>query len=358
VRIGVDCRPLATPRTGIGRYLKELLGHMPQSGHEWFFYSDRPIAIDAAPPHTRREGRISAHGLSAPFAQVQFARWANADHVDVFWSPRHHLPYGLAAPSVVTIHDLVWRKCPRSMIRLGWLAERLFMPSALARARFILTPSSSTARDVIEYKPDTRARIRVVPLAAELVRTEANPPPTLPPRPYALVVGTIEPRKNHGRILDAFDKLIVDASIAHHLVVVGNEGWKSTDVLRRLRASSARVHYVGTVEDRELAWYYQNADFVVAPSLYEGFGLQVLEAMSFGKAIITSDLSSMPEVAGCAALLVEPLSVDSIANAMRSLALDRPLRERLGQCGRARAERFSWHSAAESTLQVILSAAR
>jgi glycosyltransferase involved in cell wall biosynthesis len=355
LRIGVDARPLATPGTGIGRYLTELLRRLTTLDHEWILYSDRRLHLpDDIAATFHRHGAVRGRALSTVFSQFHFSQWASQDRLDVFWSPRHHLPLTLNVPSAVTIHDLVWRKVPTSMIRFGRLSERLLMPSAIARAARILVPSHSTARDLAEHFPEAAGRVRVVPLAADLVRRNVLVDEPLPAQPYMLVVGTIEPRKNHDRILDAFATVASHVNMKHRLVVVGAEGWKSSEVMQRLRRQhDGFVTYTGAVGDEMLAFYYANADFVVAPSLYEGFGLQVLEAMSFGKPVITSNISSMPEVAGQAALLVDPYSVSAIADAMRTLIENRTLHARLCRRGLERATDYSWDMSARATLTVL-----
>lgn len=354
LRIAVDARPLASPTTGIGRYTGALLRAWPTSDDTFLLYSHRALPEPSLPAgHVVRHGRLNARAAGTPFAQLNFARWARQDGADLFWSPRHHLPRGLGGlPAVVTIHDLAWKRVPETMRWTGLLNERLLMPSAIRSASAIVTDSESTARDLAEFFPDAVSRVAIIPPASEL---EPVSTPPVSERPYMLFVGTMEPRKNLERVVQAFTRLHQVRNINHRLVIVGNRGWKD----RRIRAMiaesrcAAKIEAFEKLDDDALARLYAGADFLVAPSLYEGFGLQIVEAIAFGIPIITSDRASLPEVAGDAALLVDPLSVDAMQAAMQRLISDREERDRLAHAARERAKRFSWKTAAIRLRQVF-----
>ncbi len=361
MRIAVDARPLCAPHNGIGRYLTSLLGQLTESPHEWLLYSHRPISL---PSHVHaprvRTGRVSGRSTSTLFAQTVFPRWARQDRADLFWSPRHHLPLTLTeVPGAVTVHDMVWRRAPETMARFAPLLERMLMPPSLRRARAIITPSQATARDIVADYPQLADRVHVVPLASALTRSTAGGDAGRIAGPYMLFVGTLEPRKNLARVLDAFERLVSEGSISHRLVIAGGPGWKSEALRERLRQAPAdsRTDYLGEVSDEDLCTLYRHCDFVLAPSLYEGFGLQILEAFSFGKPVISSSISSMPEVVGDAGLLVDPLNEAAIADAIRRLCDDRPLRDDLAERASARAAGYSWQRTAAATLAILECAA-
>ncbi len=275
---------------------------------------------------------------------------------DVFWSPRHHLPVALGEiPAVVTIHDLIWRTAPETMERGRGFLEAALMRHAVRRADRIIAVSESTRNDLVAAFPSAKDKTVVIPLAASLPSAS---PATPVRRPYILFVGTMEPRKNLVRVIDAFAQLLASSETNHDLVVAGNPGWRNSEERRRLHDPSlgARLKHVGHVDDDTLAQLYSGADFVVAPSLYEGFGLQVLEALSFGKPVITSNISSLPEVAGDAAILVDPFSVGQIRTAMQRLIEDRRLHQELSERAARRAARFSWQDSVTKTLQVLSAA--
>jgi glycosyltransferase involved in cell wall biosynthesis len=170
-----------------------------------------------------------------------------------------------------------------------------------------------------------------------------------------LFVGSMEPRKNLERVVAAYSRLRADETIPHHLVIAGPPGWKNGGVHRAIATSPVRdmVITYGISDDETLAALYAHADFLVAPSLYEGFGLAIVEALSFGTPVLTSRISSLPEVAGAAGLLVDPTSVEEIVEGMRNMACNRKLRDDLASRARRQASRFSWKRAAQRTLAVF-----
>jgi len=350
LRIGVDARPLTAPTTGIGRYTKEILQRLATSRHELHLYSHRTPEVAIPQTHVVA-GRLQRNQLSSLYAQVHFPVWARRDRIDVFWSPRHHLPLASSVPAVVTVHDLVWRKAPESMIALGRTLERALMPPSLRRARAVIAVSEATRADLLTFMPDIERKVSVVPEAAFT-------PDAAPAQPLRsstiLFVGTFEPRKNIPCILRAFARLIASGTRSHQLVLAGNPGWKQnvSGLIEELGLSD-RVHVVGRQSQTDLERLYIACDFLVMPSLYEGFALPILEAMTFGKPVITSNISSMPEVAGDAALLVDPNSDEQIAAAMRHLIEDDDLYRTLSARARPQAARFSWDQAAADTLRVI-----
>lgn len=310
-------------------------------------YSHTPLAREWAEGARVRHGNMPHPAMSTAYAQACFGRWSREDRADVFWSPRHHLPAGLGpVRSVVTIHDLVWRMHPETMIRLGRLVEAWLMPRAVQRAARLIAVSHATANDLVSFYPHAAAKTEVIAEACDLPRASTRTPPG---PPYFLFVGTLEPRKNLARVLAAFARL---GGSPYRLVVAGNPGWKNAELVRTLKTSPG-VEWVGHVDDETLSSLYAGAYCVVAPSLYEGFGLQIVEAFAFGVPVITSNVSSLPEVAGDAALLVDPHSIDAVAAAMRRMRDEPGLREALAARASRRSFHFSWDRSAEALLAVF-----
>jgi glycosyltransferase involved in cell wall biosynthesis len=194
-----------------------------------------------------------------------------------------------------------------------------------------------------------------VPIAPETI-----PSPPLRARPYALYVGTIQPRKNLVRLAQAYAGLVRSHAVEWDLVLAGSPGWLGDEVLRAIDAVGLpdRIHRLGYVTDDELPALLYGARFFCYVSLYEGFGLPVLEAQAAGVPVMTANNSSLPEVAGDAAILVDPTDVDAIADAMLRLSGDEALRQRLIAAGHANVARFSWQKAARETLAVLIKAAQ
>ncbi|MEE4193530.1 MAG: glycosyltransferase family 1 protein [Halieaceae bacterium] len=358
MRIAVDARPLASPLTGIGRYTRAMLDAMVARGHQWFLYSDRPlqVAIPSNPRLWARHGdAVGGTPGSLRWAQWQYPRWAVQDVVDLFWSPRHHLPLSLnrRIASVVTIHDLVWRQFPETMRPKNLWLERMLMGPSIRTADRVICVSRFTASEVSRYYPSAVGKCQVVHEAAAENVALTRPAISLPEN-YLLFVGTLEPRKNLPRLLNAYASLQEDAAIPP-LVIVGGEGWGNENLSGRIEALglSGRVTLCGYVSDAELQAIYAGAHCLLMPSLYEGFGLPVLEAMQHGVPVIASSTSSLPEVAGDAGLLINPYSVPELAAAIRQIVHDKELHAELSKRAQDRAEHFSWQRAAEETLQLF-----
>jgi glycosyltransferase involved in cell wall biosynthesis len=295
------------------------------------------------------------------WSQTFLPYWAARDGVDVFWGTTHRLPRYLPASvaRVVTIHDLVWKYAGETMRPLSRWVERRLMPEAVRLADLIIAVSVSTARDLEAEYPEARGRVRVVypgaPAFAAPLGREALAALGIK-RPYVLFVGTLEPRKNLRRLLRAY--ALVDEAVRrrHQLVLSGGKGWGGLDIRALVRDAGldeGQVVVTGYVDDRRLATLYAHARFLAMPSLYEGFGLPLIEAMAFGVPVLTSNRSSMPEVAGAAGVLVDPLDERSIAAGLLALLTDEAHRERLAAEAEPRARRFSWRKAAWETWAVL-----
>jgi glycosyltransferase involved in cell wall biosynthesis len=358
-RIGVDARQLSTQLTGIGRYNLEILSRLVQMGHEWYVYSHREIELGkwGYPNVHVRTARLSHTYLRMLWSQSVMPWWAYTDQLDLFWSPLHRLPVFLPEKmaSVVTIHDLVWKHSGDTMRPINrWLDSRL-MPEAVRKSDRVIAVSASTARDIKIEMPFAYGKVRTISLGNSVVGTPL-PLAALSDLglygPYFLFVGTLEPRKNLGRLLEAFSRLSTTEVGGAVLAIAGGVGWGGVDVddLIHQWGLQGRVRKLGYVSDQQLATLYAHALFLAMPSLYEGFGLPILEALSRGVPVLTSDISSMPEVAGAAAVLVSPYSVDSISNGLATLLGDNVFRLQLASRAVASAARFNWDQAALETM--------
>ena len=231
-------------------------------------------------------------------------------------------------------------------------------------ASHLIAVSQATATDLQTYYNTAAQKITVIHEAtswpqatwsAQVVRARYALPTS-----YALYVGTLQPRKNLVRLLHAYHRLTQQQALTWDLVVAGAGGWESAklhQVIDDLHLGD-RVHCLGYVADEALSALYYGARFFCFPSLFEGFGLPVLEAQLHGVPVMTANNSALPEIAGDAALLVDPTDVDAIANAMLQLSQDEPLRQRLIAAGYENVKRFSWEKAARETLAVLEQVAR
>jgi len=359
LKVGVDCRPLSRPLSGIGRYTRELLNLLTEvQDVHWFLYCDQ--AFEA--PFANRPNvtlRLSGHSGSLAghaWYQVVLPRQLKRDDLNVFWSPRHHLPLFMPSSvrAVVTIHDLTWKRFPETMKRLQYWSERLQMPPSLRQAARIITISESSRSDLERYFPATRDKTRVIPCGVTRLKAGAFARPL--PQQYLLFVGTPEPRKNIRRMLEAYAQLPATLRSAYPLVLAGGHGWL-VDLEQWVEELGIRADVValGAVSAGELGYLYSHARLLLLPSLYEGFGLPILEAFQFGVPVVTANCSSMPEVAGGAGCLVDPLQVESIRAGIERLLTDR---DAYAECVARMPEqlaRFDWKMAAQHTLDLLQS---
>ena len=369
---GVVVQQLFAPVPGgIGRYVRELVRHLPAAAA-----ADRGEVRWIAASVPRR--RLAAAGLdpAATLRQRLPGRLATRAWVEL---RRPRLPARLLAglcvvhatsaavpptgrlPLVATVHDLAFHHQPETFPASGRRFHERATRIVAAEAALVLVPSAATARDLVDGYGLERGRVRVVPLGAEPAPDPLDLAPARElladlgvPGPFLLAVGTVEPRKNLQRLLEAFGAC-ASALPEHRLVVAGPAGWGP-----RLRPTGAaeRVAFAPAVSQAQLHGLYRLADGLAYPSLYEGFGLPVLEAMAHGTPVLTSDRSSLPEVAGDAALLVDPLDPDAIAAGLVCLVDDRALRERLADAGPRRAARFTWAATAQATWAAYREASR
>jgi glycosyltransferase involved in cell wall biosynthesis len=357
LRIGVDARAAAEVPAGRGRYVRELLRALSAAGGDerYALYCRTPM------PELGLDGRFAWEVVGArdPLWHLLAARRATRE-CDVFWSTNSYLTaWFTRIPTAVVIYDLVaFVEGAQAQARAARI-ERGTIAPALRRAGVLLCISEATERDLVAQHPGVAGRTVVTPLAADPVfgaprddLDEVRGRLALE-RPFVLAAGTLEPRKNLVRLIEAWTRL--DAS-DHDLVLVGPSGWEFDEILRRAQAQHVRV--MGYVSDDDLAALYAMCDAFCYPSLYEGFGLPVLEAMTAGAPVVTSSVSSLPEVAGDAAVLVDPLDTQAIADAMARVLHDGSEAQRLRAAGRARAATFSWESTAAQTLEALRTLAR
>ena len=282
---------------------------------------------------------------------------------DVLFVPAHvapFLPPGLLPPTVVTLHDVGYRYFPQAHTAVQRLYLELSTRWSAAAARRIIAVSRQTATDLQRFYGVPEAKIRVIHEAP--ARWPTEPDAARAPfyeRPFALYVGTIQPRKNLLRLIEAFERLTHQQNIGWDLVLVGRWGWLSGEYERLVAAKGLadRVHFPGYLPDGAVAALMRDALFFVFPSLFEGFGLPALEAQTTGVPVMCANNSALPEIAGDAALLVDPLDVDAIAAAMLRLSRDEALRQDLIAKGYENVKRFSWEKAARETLAVLEEAA-
>jgi glycosyltransferase involved in cell wall biosynthesis len=357
--IGIDARAAAEPIVGRGRVVQELLRalHEREDPHSYRLYARH--AWEAQLDERFRWRVIEGRD---PWWHVRAARSANGE-CDVFLSSNSYLTtWFLSIPAVPIVYDMVaFDRAARPRLRSA-VIERLTLGMSVRRSAALIAISQATADALAARFPGAAARTTVAPLAtASAVTPGAGPPPgngRLPDPGFVLAVGTVEPRKNLPRLVDAYRQLPDELQRRHPLVVVGNVGWRAGPSLDALRSLGDRGKVLGSVSDAELGELYRRCAVFCYPSLQEGFGLPVLEAMSAGAPVVTSDCSSLPEVGGDAVEYVDPRDVSSISAALARLLTDPGHRAALADRALARAREFSWARTADSVLGVLVEAAQ
>jgi glycosyltransferase involved in cell wall biosynthesis len=360
LNIGIDARVLAHPYSGIGRYITSLVQEFAsqQSPHRIFLYSCRPLKLQFQVPENWqvRTGNLHVRGLSTAFAQLFYPVWALRDAIDVFWSPYPQLPVFLPPRirKVITVHDMVWKRFPQTMTRRTLFLETLLTPLALRIADHVIADSQFTRSEVLKFFPGTNGKIDVAYLASSLRNNGATGPSPIT-SPYFLFVGSSEPRKNLERMLLAYVQYRKQSPHPSDLVLGGSNQWGEFSVIDFIRTNDLQtcVHLIHHVDDGVLSALYANAQTLVLVSLYEGFGLPLVEAMQWGIPLIASNSSSVSEIAGDAALLVDPLDTDAIAQAFRRMAEDEPIRSSLAYNAKIRGQQFSWKQTASETMAIL-----
>ena len=361
MRIAVDARSLSGERTGVGRTLEGLYGAFADlhPSDSLVFLSPRPICL---PPVLR--GRVEVRPPARP--RLPGTLWlqsvapveAAAERADLFHGPLGILPLAGAMPGVATIHDLTPVLFPEWHDRRNVAGFAPLLPATVRRAARLLCVSESTRNDLLRACPEAGGKAFVVPNGL-VPSPPAGPAEASWPRPYVLSIGTIEPRKNHLRLVRAMESIWDRRPDFPDLVLAGGQGWGMPgfpDDLARSR-HAPRISLLGWVTPERASALLRGARLLAYPSLYEGFGLPALEAMAEGIPVVASSSSSLPEVVGDAGLLPDPLDVGGIAAAIERAHDDEEFREAARRRGPQRAALFTWASAARATRALFEAAA-
>lgn len=361
--IGYEASALLGCKSGVGYYAENLLAGMmrvaPQHDYVLFSNHDMAGAWKALGGERLYRGRYFSMRLA--WMQGVLPGTLRRVRPDVCHFPNYLAPLATRCPSVVTLHDMTLFVTPRFHHWKKLVLDRTLIPLVARRAHAIVTVSKSAGDDIVRLLGVPSGKVHVImngvspafhPVTdkaqLDVVRTRYGLD-----GPYVLYVGTIEPRKNLARLINAF-RVLKKRGLPHKLVLVGQPGWHCASIYAEVEKHNLGndVIFTGYVPFEDLPALYSGASAMAFPSLYEGFGLPVLEAMSCGTPVVTSHSSSLAEVADGAALLVDPLSGAQIADALYRVCSDSDLAGELSEKGRARATLFTWENAARATLDV------
>lgn len=373
LHVGINGRSLFRQMTGVQHYAREVtraLCALQPEGVEFTVFAGRegrqesepglPLITSVAPAAGPLRGML--------WEQTLLKRMVRKAGADVLFNPGNVAPLSPPVPSVVTVHDLAFLLFPQYFSRTFAAYYRQVIPRVIAEARTVITVSESTRNDLVRLLDVPADRIAVIPNGVSPAFRRRIQKKELAairekhrlPEKFFLSISSLEPRKNLQNLLRAY-RLLPDAVASEYRLVLagaGNRVFAEAGLEAELsRIPGGRVHILGYVPSEDLPALYRLSTALVYPSLYEGFGLPVLEAMAAATPVISSNRSSLPEVAGHAAALVDPESVEELAAAMELIATDSGTRNLLIERGKKRSAQFSWEKTAKMTLEVLRDAA-
>ncbi len=370
MKIAINTRFLLPDKLeGIGRYTFEVARRLVEKHpeHEYLFLFDRPYE-DRYLFSSRVRALVLPPPARHPLLWYLWFEWSvpyvlRKYRADVFFSPDGYASLRSAVPTLMTVHDLAFEHFSAHIPKLVRAYYRYFTPRYCEHAAHLLAVSGYTAADIVQQYGISRDKVTICGNAArggfepldeaekEAVRRQYSAG-----NPYFLYTGAIHPRKNVHRLIEAFTAFKAGASRPAQLLIAGRMAWQAGPVRRAYEASSVKgdIHFLGFVPDQELRRLLGAALAFVYPSLFEGFGLPILEAMEAEVPVITAQAASMPEVAGEAALLVPPTDVEALARALARVDADPRLRATLVEKGRIQRQRFSWDKTADIVYRSLL----
>lgn len=371
--IGIDGNEAnVEKRVGIGEYAFQLLTRFAQyqiSDIKYQIYLKNEPLPSLPAENENWKYRVLKPGKLWTQWRLPLDLFLHNPKPDVFFSPTHYAPRFSPAPTVVSVMDLSYIYFPELFNKKDLLQLKNWTSYSVKKAKKVFTISNSSKSDIIKEYDVPLSKVIVTHLGIKGLSSlkphiysmsELKAKYGLTDN-YILFVGTLQPRKNIKRLIEAFHKLVsVKGQVSSikedlQLIIVGRRGWLYEEILNTPKELEIedKVKFLENIGDDELPLFYKNALCFVFPSLYEGFGLPVLEAMKHGCPVITSNVSSLPEAGGDAALYVDPENVDDIAKKMKQLIGDEKLRKSYIEKGREQIKKFSWEKTAKETLTVL-----
>ena len=356
-RFGYDKDSGLPNRVGSGEFCFQLLLSLYSFDKKNEYSIYLPIKPSDDFPRSTDQWRYKVFSAKKLWTLIGLSKKLRGENLDVFFSPTHYLPVISPKKSIIAIFDVSYLHFPNLFRKKDLYQLKAWGGFSIKKSAKIITISKASKSDIIKAYGVNPDKVAVVYPGLKLINTPLLSMENLTKKfgiskKYILFVGTIQPRKNIVRLIEAFAKLKNESL---ELVIVGKKGWQYKEIFDAPKKFEVdgKVRFLDSVSDDELSSFYKNAEFFILPSLYEGFGLPVIEAMSYGCPVITSNISSLPEAGGDAALYVDPNSVTDIASKMQKLLNDEELKKELIEKGYKQAKKFSWEKSAKETLRVL-----
>lgn len=363
MRIGIDARALSNPGSGEETYIRNVIRALASidAENDYTLFVN-PQLPDVSIPNTERMRRVVVRPSNRS-ARLLFsfplALWR--EQIDVAHA-QNVIPVLCPAPAVASVHDIAYERYPQFFVSAEAARLRMLMPLMVRWAKAILTLSEFSKQDIVRRYRVPPEKIMVAPGAAEPIFHRLDDPARVVAarvrygtgERFILYVGNLQPRKNLKTLIEAYVQLRRADAVRHKLIIVGSKTWLYDDIFAAARASGyeEEIVFTGYVPDEDLVALYNGTELFVYPSIFEGFGLPVLEAMACGAPVITSNTSSFPEVVGAGAMLVDPLDAAVLAKTMVTVLGDSVLRASLSSRAMQEATRYSWETTARIVLAV------
>lgn len=367
MKVALELQPCCGNRSGIGQYTYELAkrlhdqGNLEFCGNLFNFLSRNNNAEALAGIHMPiQTSTLFPYGIYRRiwnvFPMPYGSLFQSKADLNVFFN--YIVPPRIEGKVITTIHDMTYLRFPETMERRNLKRLKNGIQHSVKRSNRILTDSEFSKREIVELLSVPEHKVSVVLCAPSLTSDVASLADLKQKykitHPYVLYVGTIEPRKNLSRLVNAFAQLKERENLSHQLVLAGGKGWENEDIYQMVDKMfhNGEVLFTGYVTNAEKNALYQNAELFVFPSLYEGFGIPPLEAMTFGCPVVSSNAASLPEVVGDAAELVNPMNTESIAKGMWKVLSNNLYRAELVRKGYKQAKKFNWDDSAKKLVQI------
>jgi len=369
MNIGIDAYEANTPNlVGVGTYGAEIIKYLYRIDKD----SDYTIFLPNSPQNDLPPERNNWHYRVIPskglwtFISLPLGILTNRKKLDIFFSPTHYMPRLVKTPRIVSIMDLSYLHYPEMFRPKDLFKLKKWTAYSVKNAHKIITISEFSKSEIIKYYQVSEDKIVVTyPGINELYKNAKVNPPAGGKKKYNIIndyilfVGTLQPRKNIIRLLEAY-KLASQGEVLQNidLVIVGKKGWIYTQIFEKVKVEGleGKIKFLDFVSSEDMPYIYSQAKCLVLPSLYEGFGIPVIEAMACGIPTVISNTSSLPEVGGNASIFIDPQNVDSIKNGiLQTLSLSSSARKNIIEKGYKQIEKFSWDKSAQTVLDTLKS---
>ncbi|MDD4892787.1 MAG: glycosyltransferase family 1 protein [Candidatus Rickettsiella isopodorum] len=362
MRIGIAARGLSELCGGVKQYIESLTKSLLQIDHENQYF----IFYDSKTPQAKfdQDKEILLKTKNKLwYDYVKLPRALIKHKIDICIFPKNVVPFNIKCKSIVIIHDLLHIMDPKVYNRFDSFYMQLAIPFSVKKADIVVTVSENTKKDLLKITGINEKKIHVIHEAADekyrVIQNHNEAKRQLLHKyhitsPFLLYVGSLSPRKNIPCLIKAFEILNKTNNVPRQLVLAGGKSWKEKEILRLIRISpqSKNINLTGFITDDDLPLIYNQAELFIYPSLYEGFGLPILEAMACGCPVVSSNSSSLPEVAGDAALYFDPTNEHELVNKLCAVAANDELKKNLITRGLVRAKQFKWEYVAQSIIKI------